>query len=111
MDENKTVIQQDKKVDETRDARGRFTNGHPNTKPKGTTHKFTDLKKAFLEAFEKTGGVDGLVEWIEKNPKTRGQFYTLIARMLPSNLDLTLPQDTIIKVISAVPRPEPEEKK
>jgi hypothetical protein len=38
-------------------------------RPKGSVNKFTNLKEVFLQAFEETGGVEGLVEWIKKSPR------------------------------------------
>jgi hypothetical protein len=101
-----------------RDEKGRFTRGHAGSKPKGATNKFTDLKKAYLAVFEKIEtesekeqNIDSFYDWATKNEKNQGMFYQMLSKMLPSNLDVTLPRDTIIKVISAVPRPKPEEKK
>lgn len=56
---------------------------NPAGKRKGTLNKFTTLKTAFLDAFEKMGGVDGLVEWAETDSVNKKVFYTLLARMLP----------------------------
>lgn len=102
---------------EDRDEKGRFAKGNPGMKP-GTTHRFTDLKKSFISVFEKIESesqlkesVDSFYDWATKSTKNQGLFYQMISKMLPSNLDLTLPRDTIIKVVSALPRPKPEEKK
>jgi len=70
--------------------------GNPAGKPKGTKNKFTNLKEAFLQAFEQTGGVLGLVEWILKTPRNRGDFYKMIAKMLPANLDVTASGDITV---------------
>ena len=77
-----------------------------------------NLKKAYLAVFEKIEtesekeqNIDSFYDWATKNEKNQGMFYQMLSKMLPSNLDVTLPRDTIIKVISAVPRPKPEEKK
>lgn len=61
---------------------------------KGTPNKFTDLKRAFLDAFEKIekesgkkdSKIDGLFKWATKNSRNQGLFYQMIARMLPSNI-------------------------
>lgn len=62
-------------------------------RPKGMTNKFTDLKKSFLDVFdkiekqsEKKEKVKSLFEWATKNDKNQGMFYNMIAKMLPSNL-------------------------
>ena len=55
---------------------------------KGNKNKFTDLKKAFLEAFEKMGGMKGLAEWGEKE-KNKKDFYQMISKMLPKEMELS----------------------
>ena len=57
-------------------------------RPKGSKNKFTDLKNAFLEAFEELNGTEGLVKWADKNDRNRAQFYQMITKMLPSNVSL-----------------------
>ena len=55
---------------------------------KGTPNKFTaDLKAAYLEAFEKRGGVQGLLDWSEESPDA---FYTQISKMLPKEIEGSL---------------------
>lgn len=68
-----------------RDKNGRFVKGNPG-KPKGVKDKYTDLKKAFLEAFEDSGGVKELVAWIKKNPRNRGMFYQMITKLFPIDI-------------------------
>ena len=61
----------------------------PNPGPgrkKGVPNKFTSLKQSFLDAFEHTGGTQGLIEWIEKNPRNRGEFYKMITKLLPQDV-------------------------
>ena len=43
------------------------------------------MKEALLEAFEKLGGLDGLVKWGEDN---RTEFYKLWVKLLPAQLQL-----------------------
>jgi hypothetical protein len=57
-------------------------------RPKGKPNKFTTLKQAFLDAFEKMGGIEALYEWAKTNQHTKAQFYQMIAKMLPSNIDV-----------------------
>jgi len=74
-----------------------FKRGNPG-RPKGTTNKFTDLKKEFLAVFEKiekeskkknqAKKIDGLFEWATKNSRNQGLFYQMISKMLPSNVDV-----------------------
>ena len=65
-------------------------------RPKGSRNKFTCLKDDFLAAYHKTGGVKGLCEWIEKDPKNREVFYKMLARMLPSEVAV---RDTVTSAL------------
>ena len=68
----------------------------PTGRPKGSKNKFTDLKKAFLDIFErienegqkKDAKVKTLFDWATKNDRNQGMFYQMIAKMLPSNLNV-----------------------
>lgn len=51
-------------------------------------NKFTTLKIAFLKAFEKLGGVDGLYQWAQYSPQNMRVFYQMVARMLPREINL-----------------------
>jgi hypothetical protein len=55
-------------------------------RPKGSKDKFTDLKQAFLDAFEQTGGTEGLAEWA-KNKDNKAQFYQMVTKLLPKQID------------------------
>ena len=51
---------------------------------KGTPNKVTaSIKEAFLEAFERRGGVDALVDWAKGEPT---EFYKLAARLIATEL-------------------------
>lgn len=52
-------------------------------RPRGAKNRFTNLKEAFLEAFEDLGGKSGLVQWGKKN---RGQFYQILSRLFPKEI-------------------------
>ena len=58
---------------------------------KGTPNRFTALKDAFLDAFEseELGGTQGLIDWA-KEKENRKDFYALVARMLPKNVNTTI---------------------
>lgn len=60
--------------------------GHPG-RPKGSKDKFTNLKHAFLKAFEGIGGEKKLTDWASRGLNT-GDFYKMIARMLPTNVQV-----------------------
>ena len=60
--------------------------GNPSGRPKGTPNKFTSLKAAFVNAFERTGGEDELVEWIEKSSRNRELFYAWMTKLFPQEV-------------------------
>ena len=93
-----------------KDGRHKLTGPGPG-RPKGSTNKFTDLKQAYLDVFEKIekegqkkeGGIKSLFEWATKNDRNQGAFYQMIARMLPSNVDADISGDigiTLKKIIN-----------
>lgn len=59
-------------------------------RPKGGKNKFTDLKKSFLDAFEKIGGTDGLAIWA-KDKRNRAAFYNIVSKLLPTQIKLDTP--------------------
>lgn len=70
--------------------------GRRGRKP-GSKNKFTTLKAAFIAAFEEIGGSAALARWAREN---QGDFYRLIARLLPKEVDLGLdpgPVEYVIK--------------
>ena len=42
-------------------------------------NRFLSLKESFLDAFEASGGTDGLTEWAKNNPD---KFYPVMVRIL-----------------------------
>ncbi|MCK4820392.1 hypothetical protein KA005_31800, partial [bacterium] len=52
--------------------------------------KFTTLKDAFINAFnsKEMGGEKGMTEAFSATSFTRREFYKLISKMLPSNVDI-----------------------
>jgi len=82
----------EKTVDKKKEAQ--FKKGNTG-RQKGTPNKFTNLKQAFLDVFEriekeseKNDSVKSFYEWVLKNDRNRGMFYQLISKMLPANLTL-----------------------
>lgn len=82
---------------DNRDSTGKFKrgkSGNPKGRKKGSTNKFTDLKKAYLDVFEeieiegqrKDTKIKTLFAWATKNDKNQGMFYQMIAKMLPSSI-------------------------
>lgn len=65
---------------------GKFTKGNPG-KPKGATNHLTrTAKEAFQLAFDKLGGWEGLAQWASKDPENRKVFYSLYARLIPTDV-------------------------
>ena len=54
-------------------------------RPKGSKDKFTNLKQAFLDAFEGIGGAEALQVWA-KDPANRKDFYQMITKLLPKDI-------------------------
>ena len=70
--------------------RGRpFRKGeHVTGRAKGTPNKFTTLKQAFVNAFEATGGENGLTAWATSSKGARTEFYKLLGKMLPRDVQV-----------------------
>jgi len=88
-------------------ANTKFKEGHTKVggRKRGTPNKFTDLKQAFLDVFERIEkdaeekpNVDGLYGWAMKNSRNQGMFYQIISKMLPSNVNADLSGDISITV-------------
>ena len=62
--------------------------GNPLGRPRGSKNRFSEIKEGFTEAFERMGGVEGLVEWIQAQPKNQGDFYRILAGMMPRDLTI-----------------------
>jgi len=60
--------------------------GNPGGCPKGIKHKSTQIKEAFYNAFDKVGGIDDLVKWINSSQTNKKEFYKLLVGMLPKEL-------------------------
>lgn len=53
----------------------------------GTPNKITQsIREAVREAFERRGGVEGLLAWADTNPDA---FYALVAKLIPSEVVAT----------------------
>lgn len=107
----------DKKTDnKQKDGRHKLTEAGPG-RPKGSTNKFTDLKQAFINVFdkiekkgeEKEESTKSLFDWATKNDRNQGMFYQMLSKMLPTNIDADLKADlklTIKRIISSKRPPE-----
>lgn len=60
----------------------------PNSgREKGVKNKLTiDVQQTAFEIFDKLGGIEGACEYFESSKQTRGQFYNIFYKMLPSNV-------------------------
>lgn len=75
------------KVEENKKRRGRPP-GQPKSggRKKGSANIATkEVKDALLEAFDRLGGISGLVEWGEDN---KTEFYKLWTKLLPHQIHL-----------------------
>ncbi|GAG01638.1 unnamed protein product [marine sediment metagenome] len=77
-----------------KNGRHKLTEAGPG-RAKGSKNKFTNLKQAFLDTYEKIEeeagkgtDVKSLYEWATKNNRNQGTFYQLISKMLPSNVGI-----------------------
>lgn len=62
--------------------------GNPKGKPKGTLCKFTTLKAAFLSVFQKLGGEEELLNWVNSTQRNKAMFYQWITKMLPADIEM-----------------------
>ena len=68
---------------------GRFAPGNKfHGSRKGVKNKFTTLKHAFVNTFERLGGEDALIEFCTISPAYRRDFFNWIARMLPREVNI-----------------------
>ena len=63
-------------------------NANPRGRPKGSVNKFTTLKQAFLNVFERMGGEDELLKWARETNRNKATFYQWITKMLPADVNL-----------------------
>jgi len=62
---------------------------HPNSgRKKGQPNKFTTLKAAFLNAFQKIGGEEALAIWAREHGSKK-DFYLILSKMLPRDISIT----------------------
>lgn len=66
----------------------KFKRGHPKKggRKKGTSNKFTSIKQSFLDAFDKIGGTQGLVKWINESKRNKTLFYQLTTKLFPTSI-------------------------
>lgn len=79
-----------------------LTEGGPG-RTKGSKNKFTDLKNAFLQVFDKLGGVEGFFQWASKNNLNKTQFYHMITKLLPKAIDVSA-SDSMTEYVTLMSR-------
>jgi len=75
---------------------------NPRGRRKGSVNKFTTLKAAFLNVFERTGGEDGLLEWVNASNHNKAAFYQWITKMLPADLNVSSQERLMGKVTQPI---------
>lgn len=61
--------------------------GNPQGRKEGVPNKLTrTAKEAFQLAFDELGGWEGLAQWASKDPENRKVFYSLYARLIPTDI-------------------------
>jgi hypothetical protein len=79
--------------------------GNPAGRKTGSPNKITkDLKKVYLQAFDKMGGLEGLIAWGKENPDL---FYSQISKLLPKGIEIKSEHELQINIITAIPEPLP----
>lgn len=69
-------------------------------RPKGLQNKTTtSIKNAFIEAFQKRGGVKALLAWADEEP---GEFYKILGKMCPKELEVSGPGGGPIQTVVEV---------
>jgi hypothetical protein len=87
--ENKSGLNGEKQI--LKDEKGRFlpgNNANPAGRGVGVRDKANQIKAAIFEAFEQTGGMKGMIEWIERDRRNRKEFYKMVLQILPKELNL-----------------------
>lgn len=72
--------------------------GNPNGRPQGAVNKVSrTAKENFAQAFDALGGMEGMVEWAKSDPDNLKTFYSLYARLIPTEVagSLVVPSVTI----------------
>lgn len=67
-------------------------------RPKGAKNRYTKIKEALLEVFERKGGVDGLETWANRK-ENETKFYEFMMKLLPK--DIAIEQELTVESKSA----------
>lgn len=74
-----------------RNPKGQFlkgVSGNPGGLPEGARQKASEIKEMFFQGFDAIGGLKGLTTWAGKNDANRREFYSLLVRQLPKEIDV-----------------------
>jgi len=89
----------------------KFKKGHKKLlgagRKRGTPNKFTTLKQAYLDAFnsKEIGSTQGLIDAFKVTPFTKRDFFRLMTKLLPSNVDVEH-SGQIDHAVFMMPRPK-----
>jgi hypothetical protein len=61
---------------------------NPKGRPVGSKDRFTQVKAAFVTAFEELGGAEGLLGWMTENEARQGEFYRMVVALMPKDLSI-----------------------
>ncbi len=64
-------------------------NANPGGCPKGLKQRQTQIKEAFMNAFERIGGEEELVKWINQSTKNKHAFLSMLLSILPRETELS----------------------
>lgn len=76
---------------------------NPTGKQAGSIDRAKAIKIAFLEAFDRIGGIDGLVRWIDENKLNKREFYKMMLSILPKETDIQEDPDRKVVIIREMP--------
>jgi hypothetical protein len=65
----------------------------------------SSVRQGILAVWHRTGGVEGMVKWVEESSDNRGQFYGYLTRLLPHELAESGLAGSITVHIHAKPKP------
>lgn len=88
-----------------------FTKGGQNNAPgpgrkKGVPNRWTgQAKDAIIETFERCGGVDGYIAWVNSSEKARDIFYgSVVPKLIPVQVTGAADGPVAIQIVTGVPR-------
>jgi len=96
-----------------RDEKGRFEPGqilNPIGRVKGSLNKFSQIKRAFLWVFDKLGGQEALLEWVNSSPKNQSLFYAFCVKLLIPVAKESDGSGNIV-IVNRIPRPQDKAEK